>query len=305
MKSAEERMAEFVKYHIEGDGECNNVVLKAWAEKHGLELQDRYVLAFLFSVTYCVESAIALFYARRKEGSLTPKTVAELKPKMIFQSDRKYMRMKDNFEKCVNHFESSNSDAKKFLLNVSDNGKIKLQKAIKYVQSWVMYGRFASFLFLETFIELTGIKSDNTTIDWKNGDTATSGLLNVYGLDNFADAFDKKGILGVSYSNLNTMLGKVLHMIEQNGGNVNVTEVETSLCAYRKFYKGSRYNGYYLDRMLEEINAMKNDFPDISAELLEIRAKSCNIRFLGELGNWCGIRREMKHFYLNEGKINW
>lgn len=46
MKSAESRMTEFVKYHIEGDGECNNVVLKAYADKHGLDTQQRFDLAY-------------------------------------------------------------------------------------------------------------------------------------------------------------------------------------------------------------------------------------------------------------------
>lgn len=33
MKDRKQRMIEFVNYHIHGDGECNNVVLKAWADK--------------------------------------------------------------------------------------------------------------------------------------------------------------------------------------------------------------------------------------------------------------------------------
>lgn len=261
MKTISDRLAEFTKYHIQGDGECNNVVLKAWAENNKLTLQDKYVLAFLFSVTYCVGSSIVLFREYKKRDGLRPETLAELKPTIIFQSDRKYMRMKDNFEKCVLDHENYHKSVSAFLSGIISNGVLDLGKGIKSVQKWVMYGRFASYLFLETFVELTGIKTDNTTIDWKHGDTATSGLLNVFGFDEAADAFDKTGKLGAGYDAMNKMLAEVNRSIEAAGGVTNVTEVETSLCAYRKFYKGSRYNGYYLDRMLEEIYAMKDSHP--------------------------------------------
>lgn len=304
MKTISDRLAEFTKYHIQGDGECNNVVLKAWAENNKLTLQDKYVLAFLFSVTYCVGSSIVLFREYKKRDGLRPEILAELKPTIIFQSDRKYMRMKDNFEKCVLDHENNHKSVSAFLHGIIINGIINMEMAIKSVQKWVMYGRFASYLFLETFVELTGIPTDNTTIDWKHGDTATSGLLNVFGFDEAADAFDKTGKLGAGYDAMNKMLAEVNRSIEAAGGVTNVTEVETSLCAYRKFYKGSRYNGYYLDRMLEEIYAMKDSHPDVAEEILRIRAGHFDKKYLGEYGGWTGIRKELKTLYRETGIVS-
>lgn len=304
MKDNISRMQEFVDYHINGDGECNNVVLKEWVARRNLTLQERYDLAFLFAVTYCVGSAIALFEKQKMTGPLSEDQLLAIKPSIIFQSDRKYMRMKDSFVKCMAFFYQNNRDAKTFLDSVSNGKTIDLKKAIKKVSSWVMFGRFSAFLFLETLVELTSYEIKNTTIDWKHGDTATSGLLNLFGYDSMAANFDKTGKLFVPDETMNQMLYKTQAFIQKAGGITNVTEVETSLCAYRKFYKGSRYNGFYLDRMLEEIYIMQKDYPEISAELIEIRKQKCNPKYLGEVGGWRGIRKEMKKYYLNTGMVN-
>lgn len=297
------RIEEFVEYHITGDGECNNTVLKEWAKRRNLNLQERYELSYFFAVTYCVESAIAMFMERKSISEDASGWARENKKRLIFQSDRKYMRMRDCFEKAMAYFQENLYDVRTFLQKVTKDGKIVLRDAIQYVSKWYMFGRFSSFLLLETFAELTAIPCENTTIEWEKGDTATSGLLNVYGYDDAANEFDKRGVLRQKTSEMDNMLEHLKMRIEKRGGNSNVTEIETSLCAYRKFYKATRYNGYYLDRMLEEIYAMSKDFPAISEELMEIRKGTCSKKYLGEIGGWNGIRRELKSAYLMTGEI--
>lgn len=301
-KGRKERIIEFCNYHKNGDGECNNVVLKAWANKHCQSLQDKYELAYFFSITYCVESAIILFENRSNIFADTISWATKNKGSILFQSDRKYIRMKDSFVKVLQNFKKIQS-VDDFLAKVQRDGIIRLSLAIPYVSSWVMFGRFSAFLFLETFVELTGFKIENTTIVWKDGNTATSGLMNVFGFDKEADYFDKTGTLLLSPMDMDKMLEYLIEAIKKSGGNVNVTEIETSLCAYRKFYKASRYNGYYLDRMLEEIYAMSENYPQISQELLDIRKSHFDSRYLGEVSGWRGIRKPMKKKYLETGLI--
>lgn len=148
MKSINQRVEEFVKYHNEGDGECNNVVLKAWADRHGLNLQERYELAYYFSITYCVESALLLFKDRAGIYPNYKEWAKENKSKLIFQSDRKYMRMGSRFETCLEQFEKIHS-VRDFLKGVERNGVVVLAKAIPLVSSWRLFGRFSAFLFLE------------------------------------------------------------------------------------------------------------------------------------------------------------
>ena len=302
VKSVEDRIKEFVDYHIHGDGEFNNVVLRAWADKHCHSLQEKYELTYFFAITYCVESAIILFEERRNVFADIGAWVSENKANLVFQSDRKYIRMKDSFFKCLTAFEKIR-DVNAFIEKVSVGGTIALGKAIPYVSSWVMFGRFSAFLFLETFVALTDTPIENATIEWKKGNTATSGLLNVYGLDKAAATFDKTGKLLVEETQMDVMLKNLLTFIARAGGETNVTMVETSLCAYRKFFKASRYNGFYLDRMLEEIYKMQARFPKQSAELMAIRRQFFDAKYLGEVSGWRGVRPYMKKVYLETGMV--
>lgn len=303
MKSIEERINEFCKYHREGDGECNNVVLKAWANKRNLSIQDRYELAYFFAITYCVGSAIICFQDKKQLLLHTEDWIADNKQKLLFQSDRKYIRMKDSFKRCIEGLKEHN-DVKRFLVDITDNsGTIKLSKAIPYVSGWELFERFSAFLFLETFVALTDTPFENTCIEWKKGNTATSGLLNVFGYDYEADLFDKTNKLVVPIGKMNEMLNYLVKRIITTNGNANVTEIETSLCAYRKFYKASRYNGYYLDRMLEEIYSIQRNYPEIGKELFEIRRDNFNKKYLGEISGWRKIRPQMKKLYKEAGVI--
>ena len=300
MKSVNARIIEFCKYHRDGDGECNSIVLKGWADNHGLNFEQRWKLAYTFGITYNVVSAVAL-YEHPEEW----KNATELKEHLIFQSDRKYVRMRDSFERLLDFYIANLSNPKPFIDKWVANGKLRLEEAVLDVEKWYLFGRFSAFLFLEMFVWLTDLPVENLqTIDWNNGNTATSGLLNVYGYDRLAEQWDKKGKLGLSTDKMDEMLKMLIQAIANSGGLTNVTYVETSLCAYRKLYKGSRYNGFYLDRMLDELYKLQAEYPETVAEMFKIRSQHFDKKYLGECGGWKGIRSDMKKWYLKTGKIN-
>lgn len=301
-----DRMKEYIDYHINGDADCNTVLLRKWADNNKLDLQQRFDLSYFFGITYCIPSGILMLKEKDEILKDIDKWVLENKKIIIFQSDRKYVKMLDNFKNCIMFYKDNLMSVEAFLKGVTTNNTILIEKALNKVQKWFFFGRFASYLFLETFIALTDYKIENTTIDWKNGDTATSGIMNLFGLDNSANYFDKHNKIpdNLDYKKLDNMLLITLQKIKASGGDDNVTGVETSLCAYRKFYKGSRYNGFYLDRQLEEIlttNKMDPKYKKIDEELLKLRKELFNHKYLGELNNWNGIRKEAKKLYKEKG----
>lgn len=303
-----DRMKEYVEYHINGDADCNDVLLKKWADDNNLSQQERYDLAYFFAITYSIPSGIILLKEKDLMLQDIDKWVAENKSKLIFQSDRKYVRMLDNFNGCIKFYKDNLQSVEAFLCGITAGKTLIIEKALQKVEKWFFFGRFSAFLFLETFTALTDFAIENTTIDWKNGDTATSGLMNLFGLDNSANYFDKTGKIpdNLDYNKMNNMLLITLKEIKKHGGDDNVTGVETSLCAYRKFFKGSRYNGFYLDRMLEEIIAIKKFNPKYSQmadDLLRLRKSLFNEKYLGELNNWNGIRKDCKKLYKEKGVV--
>lgn len=291
----EKRMSEYVHYHINGDGECNGVVLKRYADLHRLTKEKRTDLAYFFAVTYCVESAIVML----KESNIIIRDVdgwiLNNKHKLVFQSDRKYIRMKDSFNRCM-RFYRDNTDR---IRGIQRENVIDLEKWIPEVETYPMFGRFSAYLYLETIAWLLESKIINANMDWENGATATSGLLNVYCYDEEANLFDKERRLRKPFTAevMQEMVEPILYEIKMQGGDDNITMVETSLCAYRKFFKGSRYNGFYLDRMLDEIIKMQKEYPIESKELFEIRKDCFDEKYLGEIGGWTGIRKECKKLY--------
>lgn len=307
-KDKKDRMKEFVNYHKTGDGECNGILLKAYADLHKMSQQERYDLAYFYSVVYCVPSAIIMLQAKDDILKEPEKWARENTSRIIFQSDRRYVRTNGNFEKMLREYANKNCDADAYISETVRGGhRIDLEKAVEKTQEWYFYGRFGAFLFVETLCLLMGYEGTNVKIIWKDGDTATSGLLNLFCLDNSADYFDKNDKLPpqLKEEELDDMFRITLKEIQRAGGETNVTEVETSLCAYRKFYKGSRYNGYYLDRQLQEINMYMNDASckTMCQELFMLRKRHFDRAYLGELNGWKGVRKDCKTLYKRTGRM--
>lgn len=308
MKSVAERMKEFVTYHINGDGECNGVLLKAYADEHELNRQQRFDLAYFYSVTYCIPSALIIFYQKDEMLKEPYRWADKHIGRILFQSDRRYARLNGNFRQMLNYYREHLQNADDYIKKTSTGNKIVLDKALAETQGWYFFGRFGAFLFVETLCRLLGWEIENAdTIEWKDGDTATSGLMNLFALDKSADYFDKTDKLpqNITQEKLDDLLHRTIAHIQAAGGVTSIAEVETSLCAYRKFYKGSRYNGYYLDRQLEELVHYEK-VPGcgvIVRDLYRLRRKLFRPQYLGEIGGWKGVRKDCKTLYKRTGRM--
>ena len=307
MKPSTSRLDEFVQYHMHGDGECNGVLLKAWADTKELETSERFDLAFFYATVYNIPSAVYMLKERGGIMSDSNAWCVANKSMLIFQSDRRYMRCNNALECTLDYFSHFLAGGKSFLCKTTRGREIDTSGAIKMCQDWPNYGRFGAYLFTETLTYLLGLESANRpAFDFANGATATSGVMNVFGLDAEADEFDRRKRMpdGVSIEQLDALLAMIADAVDKAGGDNDIACLETSLCAYRKFYKGSRYNGYYLDRQLEELMAYPSINPscaDAVNELHELRAELFDHRYLGEFGGWNGVRKDCKRLYRDAG----
>ena len=307
----QDRLSEFVRYHICGDGECNGILLKAWADARALGEAERFDLAFFYATVYNIPSAIFMLGERGRIVADPDAWCAANKKRLIFQSDRRYMRCNGALERTLEQFSCRLAGGEAFIGKTVHGGEIDTSRAISLCQEWPNYGRFGAYLFTETLTYLLGLRSANRpAFDFANGATATSGVMNVFGLDAEADEFDRRKRIpeDVSLEQLDAFLATIAEAVEEAGGDSDIACLETSLCAYRKFYKGSRYNGYYLDRQLEELMAYPSINPGSAAtvnELYELRAELFPRWMLGEFGGWSGVRKHMKRYYRERGEVNW
>lgn len=292
------RVAEFVEFHRFCCWNDSIVIqLKSYADIKGLSVEQREYLVLFYALSYSVPTAIVCLdnldrIKRDPEGFWS-----ENKDKLIFQSDRRWVKFNNMFARSFKDFEQ-----KCVFRQLRGKEKLDLEKSIGIVQKVCYFARFAAFLFLEAYCFMFGVKTFNDGIDWLKGDTATSGMLNVLGFDRFADEFDEKSILYVPPEKLSEALKTIQKMIPEQDCR-SAIYVETTLCAFRKHFKGTRYAGYYVDRVLGELWQMKKFFPafrDLDL-LLDARAAVIPVRMLGEYNGWSGIRKKLCKHYIATG----
>lgn len=269
--------------------------IAGWDEERLLE-----EAVLLYSLTYSVPTTIVIL-CKLDELNKNPKEFwNKYKKKLLFQSDRKYVKINDRF--IGGYFDFKKQD---IFGKLRDKTFVDLEKAVEMVEKCYSYGRFSAFLFLETYGTIFNCEFLNNKLDWKNGSTVTSGMFNVLGQDDKANEWDKHHKIPINTEYFDKIANYLLDKVTIGK---KLAILETNLCAYRKLFKGSRYIGYYSDRVLEELYYTIEQFPEHKKELeLLFLAREVVIpeKYLGEKHEWTGIRKELKKHYLKTGDWRW
>lgn len=297
---AYKRICDFIEFHEESCKADSIVsVLKKVCEELNLNTKQKELACLFYSLSYSVPTALVCLF--KFDEFLKNKELfwKKNKNKLIFQSDRRWVKMNDEFIKSFDSFIDSGIFKK-----LSKKETIDVSEAIDCICKCYYFSRFSAFLFLEAYITVFDKKTKKDKIDWKKGDTATSGLLNVINLDKEANEFDKKGVLVVDSHLLDRLLDKLIDSVSIGK---NSAIIETNLCAYRKLFKGSRYLGFYADRMLGELMKTIEQYPEEAKlnQIFKSREKIIPKKYLGEANGWYGVRTELKKRFLKTGEWKW
>jgi hypothetical protein len=124
------------------------------------------------------------------------------------------------------------------------------------------FGRFTNFIYLELLHEICGLNITPSKLDVKNADSCKDGLCMAYGIDNLIG----KKINNKEALYLENLFDKTVKQLQKNNPykNMKITAwgVETTLCAFKKHKRESRWVGYYIDRQLKEIMKMQDNVKD-------------------------------------------
>ena len=307
MPDYSKRVKEFVWYHINGDGDCNGQVLREYAQKNHLNQQDCFDLAYFYATTYCCVSAVFLLNNRDRIKNDCRNFASEYKSKLIFQSDRKYVKMHDTFYKMLDFWQKNLQTASElFKQQYVQHGILNTGKALSACEKWYYFRRFSAYLFVETYCDILRLDATRETGMQYEGDNMTfiGGLCYVYEMDTYAKFVQDNRKLPLDRSTIDYMISNLQETIKASGGDDNLTKLETSLCAYEKFFKATRYNGFYADRQLQEINKLIAE-PEFSSTCKAVLAARDVIPdcYRGEKFGWSGIRTQLKKSYLATGVI--
>ncbi len=292
-------------------------VINGYLESVNATNNDKTWWVFLYSTCYCMGSAMVMY------NELDYKTVTEQqidkfweshKPRLIFQSDRRYIKHMNQFPIIAKEFiKRSNRkpyDYIKQFVDLSDPEKTYNQ-LYKEIGTWRYYGRFSIILFIFNLCKVfPEINIESLDYDWKSGATTTSAIFNLRYEDEKANDWDAKKF------NLTKddkhMLDETLQVITEALKSYkpdkkwSIIYVSSDLCSFRKLFKGVRYQGYYVDRQQEEIMFLEETYPEYQKmwdSVWELRSKTIENNYLGEINGWNGIRKERMKLFLDKGYI--
>lgn len=272
-----------------------------FARKMDKDQQAWWVL--LYSACYCMGTACVLEReldyrkVRRKE---LDEFWEVNKPKLIFQSDRRYIKNMNQFNYIAWDFLSRSKRKPWEYLSqfITDDPYENYKRLYKEVSSWKYYGRFGTILFLYNLHKLMGVPLDYNEYDWKSGKTTTSALFNAFYKDDRAEEFEAEGKLtSEELTWLDNTLSKLMRVLKKRYPDKDWTlmGVTSDLCSYRKLFKQTRYMGYYVDRQQEELLWLQERWPKYKftwKKLWEWRSRLIDHKYLGEILGYTGIQKE-------------
>ena len=279
------------------DGATDYCLLPVFAEDYGLADDQRFWLAYLYGLSYSQTTAIRVFLSFPELGSVDSKQLQKFwdrnKTSLYFNPDRKYVKNNDKFVPAIESMKKlTEGNPLGYWDELTQSGFATAYRSIK--KEWFYFGPMGIYLFLDA---LWGLLPqwyvDPDSIDWKScGKTVPEGMCHLLYLDELVD--DKEYPIDRFNRSVNWLCKKT---------GQPVVVVESTLCAFRKLFKGTRYIGYYADRMLVECAQANKSLWDLGVDIFDYRSRAIPKELLGECNGWQGIRKDRMSLWLKEGVL--
>ena len=212
---------EFINYH-NGDGHPEESMVAKLCRYFRLSKYDSFRAVYYYSMCYNLVDPWRMLAAK----SPLPKDDID------FVTDRRYVRCGDNYNRLLKQLSPD-------LMRRLEARKTTARQ-YEEVSGWYFFGRYASYLFLECWNYLFPDDAEDDFLPgWEKDELYTKGAVALTG-----GTYDKR------------LLDDFMRKAKAATGDTAFS-IETSLCGYAKIIKGTRYNGYYTDRMLSYTSGTK------------------------------------------------
>lgn len=268
------RIDEYIRYHEHsariGDIDPNYAMLRYVCDRFELNDEQRYWLAFLYALTYCGAS---VFYVYNEFPDFENVDINRMdrwwfnigREATVFQTDRRWCRSRNQFTRAVESYQQwigNSSQAEHFdRIAIGNNPEERYDNLYDSARSLFSFGQFTLFLYLEALHTITSLDLCPTDLDLNAAWSCRNGLYYAYGLDELIDEEQTS----IRFEALDITEEKWFHLrkiLAELSRPPTVWQTETILCAYRKWHRGNRWIGYYLDRQGKEIAKMERNVRD-------------------------------------------
>lgn len=260
---------DYLQYHINNARNYEidtHLDAAVWfADRMGLNSEERYWLSFLTAVCETTPTSIYLFSKFPSVDSAAPDRFQEFCEKnrgaMAFQYDVRWMLYK--IGDVVSSYKALLSGRLQSCVIPEASGRIdgvdRFRTILKNFRP-KMFGRYVMLLYTELLHHVCGLRME-AEIDPVDNHSVRSGLISAFGLQG-AILCTRKGskVSEPEQEILRTKLEalilavKNLNLIKRHR---TVWAIETTLCTYNKTLHGRRYLGFYRERQWREIQRLK------------------------------------------------
>jgi len=262
-------MVDYINYHIRSseakDIDPSNDCLRYISDRFELNIEQRYWLAFLFGTCY---SATTVYYIYNEFPDFENVDVERLKrwwnenkKNTLFQTDRLRVKTQNKFVETFESYKNLIGDTTQenyFLSLKQPTAQMTYDNCYGDLIGIKNFGRFTMFIYLEMINVLTGYELEPTHLDLKNAESCRNGLVYHLGHNELDTHGTKKRLTPKQINYLQYQFKKLKEEIGTlDIQHTNIWNIETTLCAFKKYNKGKRYVGYYIDRQKSEILKMQ------------------------------------------------
>lgn len=271
------REDDYIAYHVAmteiGDLDPAYPIMLYVCDRYEFNPEQRYWLAFLYSACYSVPTAFYIWnefpdFENIDLGRMQ-RWWASNRPRLLFQTDRRWTRSRNQFVPMVasyQEFVGPATQEDRFAAMLSPSPRSSYDAVYRAAGSIASMGRYTLFLYLEALQALTGLPIEPTGLDLRNSESSRNGLCYCCGLDHLLTGHDygRTVVPLEEYPRLESEFDRILGRVRSEHPQTfsTVWSVETSLCAYKKIHRGTRYLGYYIDRQHDEIAHMQAAVPE-------------------------------------------
>lgn len=276
-----DRLEDYYAYHLAmievGDMDPAYPALLYLCDRYEFNIEQRYWLAFLYAATYHVPSAFYIYNefpdAENVDLGRMERWWRANRHRTLFQTDRRWIRSRNQFVPMVASYlaltglKAGGSQEGHFAANFfNPDPAVAYQRAYDGMMQVRHVGRYALFLYLESVAVLTGFPMRPRGLDLRNSQSSRNGICYAIGRDDWlcGHNYGRTTLPDHAYGVLNQALEMIVAEAHARrpDGTSDIWSVETSLCAYKKIHRGTRYLGYYIDRQHDEIAAMQAGVPE-------------------------------------------
>ena len=257
-------LQEYHRYHKysldSGDIDPSHKMLAYICDVYELNTEQRYWLAFVYSLTYSGASTFYVYnefpdFDRVDENRLMSWWFERGRDTIIMQTDRRWIRSSNLFVPTVMSYkddiQTSQEEFFERLIQGIEDPEDAYDKVYQWANTLPNFGQFSLFLYLEALYTITDLRITPHDLDLDTAWSCRNGLVYAYDIMEYYTPNNTKMPENGRDRILECWEDLKRDMVPDQG---TIWNLETTLCAYRKYKDNkSRYLGYYLDREAREI----------------------------------------------------